>query len=154
MSKIQLSQAGIDFIKKQEFFLDHAYQDSAGIWTIGYGSTQWQDGRKVSKFDLISEPDAVNLLLWAVNSKIKAISPYVKQNLTQNQQDAIISLAYNIGSAGFVTSRVLKLINANPNDPAIHSAWIAWNEITYHGKKKVLLGLTNRRESEYKIYIS
>jgi len=149
---LKISPFGIDFIKKKEFFVDHAYQDSVGIWTIGYGATFYSSGQKVVRFDVITELDAVVLLNWHIDQKVHAISPYIKAVLNQNKMDAIISLVYNIGSAAFVVSTLLSRINSNPNDPAIRDAFMMWNKAKINGELKVLPGLTNRRKSEADLY--
>lgn len=151
---LKLSPEGIDLIKSEEFFVDHAYQDSAGVWTIGYGSTMYKDGSKPKKGDTITLAQATDLLLWAVNSKANAISAAIRNPLNPNQADAVISLVYNIGVAGFVKSTVLNLINKNQNDPAIRDAFYMWNKITdpKTGAKKVLPGLMARRVREANLY--
>ena len=149
---LTLSPAGADFIKKEEIFVPHAYQDSVGVWTIGYGSTMYRDGTKPKASDIITQEAATDLLLWAVEQKTKASSHLIRNPLNQNQQDSIISLIYNIGCGGFATSTVLKLINQDPNDPGIQNAFYMWCKGTINGKKVVLPGLLARRKREYSVY--
>lgn len=73
----------------------------------------------------------------------------IKVQLEQHQIDALACLAYNIGNGGFKTSSVLKNINENiKSGEVIEKNWKAWNK----GGGKVLQGLVNRREGEYKYF--
>ena len=66
----------------------------------------------------------------------------------QNQFDALVSLCYNIGVAGFLNSSIFKKVNANPNDPSINEAFKMWKNA---GGKPILL---NRRIREANLYFS
>ena len=150
---LSLSPAGIEFIEREEYFVDHFYLDSVGLGTIGYGSTMYKDGTKPKAGDTITEEAASDLLLWAVTQKTNAVSHLIRNPLNQNQQDSLISLISKIGVAGFTTSIVLRLINQNQNDPDIGLAWFAWNKGYIRGVLTVLPGLTKRRAREYANYI-
>lgn len=151
---LKLSAAGLDFIKKEEFFVPIYYLDKVGVPTIGYGSTQYKDGSKPKPGDTISEPDAADLLLWAATTKSNAVAYAIRNPLNENQQDSVISFFYNIGVSGFLASTVLKLINKDQNDPAIADAFMLWNKGTDpKTKKKIILpGLVNRRKREADLY--
>ncbi len=153
---LQLSAAGLNFIKNEEKFVPHYYLDAVGVPTIGYGSTRYKDGTKPQPGDTITEDAAADLLLWAANTKASAVSHAIRNPLNQNQQDSVISLLYNIGVGNFSSSTVLKLINQNANDPAIAAAFAMWNEGTDPTtKKKIILpGLVARRKREAKIYFT
>jgi len=152
--KLSLSDNGLDFIKGEEFFVPHSYQDSVLRWTFGYGSTYNAQGDKVGPNEIITEPDALALLKSSVMTRAGAISALIRNPLNQNQQDAILSLVYNIGVGGFTKSTVLKLINQNPMDSGIEQAFWLWNKGTdpKTGAKIVLPGLTARRARESALY--
>ena len=81
-----------------------------------------------------------------------AVQKYITSNLTQNQYDALVALAYNIGASVFKNSTVVKYIN-NPDFHSsiysdLESAWKAWNRT----QGKVSNGLINRRQNEWNLY--
>ena len=71
------------------------------------------------------------------------VTALIKSKVNQNQFNALVSIAYNIGINGFKTSSFLKLVNKNPNDPKIKEAIMLWT------KNKELIG---RRKSEVNQY--
>jgi lysozyme len=154
-NNMTISQKGIDLIKFFEGFRSKSYQDIAGIWTIGYGSTMWTDGSKVKSGQIISEPDAMKLLQWEVKNKTAVINSLTEKiSLTQNQYDALCSFVYNVGVGGFGKSTMLKKMKLNPNDPTIRAEFLKWNKITKNGVKVESEGLTNRRNKEADLYFS
>lgn len=142
---MKLGVLGFELIKKFEGCKLTAYKCSAGVWTLGWGSTFYLDGTPVKEGDTCTQEQAdelfKNTLVNFENCVRKAIA---KIKINQNQFDAMVSLAYNIGCGNFRKSSVLRLTIANPNDPAIPNAFLMWNKI----KGKVSNGLTRRRESE------
>jgi lysozyme len=140
------SQKAIDIIKKWEGCKLTAYQCSAGRWTIGFGSTMYQDGTKVKQGDKISKEKAEELLMWEVSRK----SAMIKANMSQNQFDALCSFSYNVGIGALLDSILYKKVRLNPNDKTIKDEFLRWNRV----KGKVIDGLTNRRIDEAKLYFS
>jgi len=151
---IKISQAGIDLIKSFEYFVPHTYPDSANILTIGYGSTRYKDSTKPKPGDTMTEPEATDLLVWAVNNYANALAGSIHSPLNQNQQDAILSFVYNIGVSAFEKSTALKLINLDPANPDIGYYWKLWDKATVNGKLVSLPGLTKRRIKEYELFRS
>lgn len=93
-----------------------AYLCPAGVWTIGYGTTRYADGRPVRATDRITANEADLLLRQEVDriaAKLRAAVPYW-DDMSDNQRSALISFAYNLGSGfygapGFGTiTRALK----------------------------------------------
>ena len=93
-----------------------AYLCPAGVWTIGYGTTRYSDGRPVRATDRITANEADLLLRQEVDriaAKLRAAVPYW-DDMSDNQKSALISFAYNLGSGfygapGFGTiTRALK----------------------------------------------
>ena len=68
----------------------------------------------------------------------------------QNQFDALVSFAYNLGNGALKGSTLLKKVNANPNDIAIKKEFLKW--VNAGGKR--LQGLVNRRTEEANLYFS
>ena len=135
-------------IKEAEGLRLDAYQDGAGIWTIGYGHT----GPEVTRGLTISLDYAEALLeqdlAWVEN----AIERTVNVPLNGNQYSAVASLIYNIGAGGWSASTVLRRINAG-NFTGAADAFTMWNKITVSGKKVISNGLTNRRERERGLFL-
>jgi GH24 family phage-related lysozyme (muramidase) len=137
----------VEFIKKEEGCRLKAYQDSVGIWTIGYGTILTND-RAVKQDDAITQEEADQFLQSNLNDKWNAIKPMIKKPLNENQQAAILSLVYNIGVGAFSTSTVLKKININQFDATIRDAFMMWVK----AGGKTLQGLINRRTREADLY--
>lgn len=128
-----------------------AYQDSIGIWTIGFGSTKNPyTGQIVKKGDVIDEKTALDWLQQDIKQRVNAIKKLIKVNINQNQLDALTSLAYNIGLGAFQKSTLLRLLNANAPKIQVADQFLRWNKA---GGKEVK-GLTIRRELERKLFLS
>lgn len=142
-----ISNNGILLIKKFEGFVAKAYKDpgsSNGLpITIGYGSTMYKDGSKIKLGDVISEPDATELLKWEVDNKTAVLNSYGLK-LTQNQFDSLCSFIYNLGIGAFAKSTLLKKIKQNPADPSIRAEFMRW----VNNDGKVMKGLVTRRTAE------
>ena len=103
-------KACYDFIKAHEGCILHAYKDSVGVWTIGYGTIKYPDGRLVKKGDQISQQQAEELLQYEVNMKAKVVDEATNMTpLAQNQFNALVSFTYNVGTKAFLSSSLLKL---------------------------------------------
>ena len=143
------SQNCINIIKMFEGYKAKAYLCPAGVVTIGFGSTMYQDGRKIKIGDTINEQQANELLMWEL--KNKSIS-FHGLNLNQNQFDSCLSFVYNLGIGAFAKSTLRKKILINPNDPSIKLEFMKWNKATVGGQLMVLKGLTRRRIAEADLY--
>lgn len=146
---MKASQKCVDLIKQFEGYKDKAYLCPAGVATIGYGSTMWNDGRRVQMGDKITKEGAELLLHWELNNK--AIALY-GLNVNQNQADAILSFVFNLGIGAFQKSTLIKKIRLNPNDPTIRDEFMKWNKARVGGKLIELKGLTRRRTAEANLY--
>lgn len=143
------SQKCVDLIKQFEGYKDKAYLCPAGVPTIGYGSTMWNDGRRVKIGDKITKEGAELLLHWELNNKAAALTGL---SLNQNQADAILSFVFNLGIGAFQKSTLIKKIRLNPNDPTIRDEFMKWNKARVAGKLIELKGLTRRRIAETNLY--
>ena len=145
---MKISSKGLELIKEFEGFSSVAYLCPAKIPTIGYGNTFWEDGRKVKLGEQISKSDALELLEIIANRDFAdKIFPYIKVKVTQNQFDAMVSLAYNIGVGNFSKSTLLKKVNAGDFIGASEE-FLRWNK----AGRKELLGLTKRRKREFDLF--
>ena len=141
--------AGIDLIKMFEGFRSAPYKCPAGIPTIGYGATFYPNGKKVTMTDkAITEAEAVDLLKHMLVSFEKYVDSYCRDDINQNQFDALVSFAYNLGPANLKASTLLKKVNANPEDESIKLEFMKWVK----AGGKTLKGLDRRREAESVLY--
>lgn len=137
-------------IKKYEGFSSKPYKCPAGIPTIGYGSTFYLNGNKVTMKDTpISEEVALSILFSAVEDFSKKVEKLLKVPVNQNQFDALVDFSYNLGIGNFQKSTLLKLIN-NKDFIGATKQFKKWNK----SNGKVLNGLTNRRKEEEELFLS
>ena len=146
---MKVSSKGLELIKEFEGFSSVAYLCSAKKATIGYGNTFWEDGRAVKLGEQISKSRAEALLLHTVSGFAQGVSDRVSVTLTQNQFDAMVSLAYNIGLGNFGSSTLLRKVNERDFAGASFE-FLRWNR----SGGKPLLGLTRRREKEKLLFDS
>ena len=143
---MKTSQIGIDLIKHFEGFKSKPYLCPAKIPTIGYGSTFYKNGKKVTLKDKpINEEEAEDLLKLILKSFELIVLKKIKVPLKQNQFDALVSHTYNTGGS----DTLFKLINQNAPDDQIRK-WFTTKYITGGGKR--LQGLVNRRNAEANLY--
>lgn len=145
------SQNCINLIKQFEGFYAKSYLCPASVWTIGYGSTMWNDGQRVREGQFISLENAEKLLMWELTNKGNVING-LKLNLNQNQFDSVLSFVYNLGIGAFQKSTMLTKIKLNPNDASIRDEFMKWNKARVKGKLVELKGLTRRRIAESNLY--
>lgn len=147
---MRVSLNGIKEIKKSEALRLNAYLDKKknGVWTIGWGATFYEDGSKVKKGDVINEARAIELLHYHVNLFSAKISPLIKTPINPNQFDALVSFSFNVGAEAFKTSTLLRVINKNPNDPAIRAQFMRW----VYDDGEYVEGLALRRGREADLY--
>ncbi|HCT7897887.1 TPA: lysozyme [Enterobacter cloacae] len=146
---MQTSDKGISLIKQFEGCKLTAYQDSVGVWTIGYGWTQHVDGKPIRAGMTIKQETAERLLKTGLVSYESDVSRLVKVGLTQGQFDALVSFTYNLGARSLSTSTLLRKLNAGDYAGAADE-FLRWNK----AGGKVLNGLTRRREAERALFLS
>lgn len=164
--KMQISDNGLNKLKQLEGAVKIAgrhviYDDATGRpiapnapsprgATIGYGHLI-KSGENFTGG--LTERAATELLRQDVRTAQRAVQNSITANLTQNQYDALVMLAYNIGAQNFSESTVVKYINNSDFHSAVYpnleSAWLAWNRY----KGVVSDGLTSRRRQEWNMYI-
>lgn len=148
---MKLSQSGYDLIKEFEGLSLKPYKCSAGVPTIGYGSTYYENGVRVTMNDApISKDRAFDLLKITASRFAIKVENLLKKPVTQNQFNALVSFAYNVGSGALASSTLLKLVNVNPNDAMIAKEFLKWNKVS----GKPIQGLTNRRMKESALYFT
>lgn len=148
MGDLITSGRGLKLIQKWEGLYLHAYQDSVGVWTIGWGTiTSDVLGISVRSGMTITREEAENYLAIEIREKELAILKMVKVPLSQNQFDALVSFAYNLGIGTLKQSTLLKLLNRG-NYGAVPTQL---NRYVNAGGRR-LRGLVNRRRDEVRMW--
>lgn len=147
-------QQGIELICHFESLKLSAYQCSAGVWTIGYGTTRYPDGSKVKRGDRLDGKDAaIKLMQFDLTRFEKAVDNYTRDDVTQNEFDALVCLCYNIGEGNLKNASLLTVVNAYSKDKdLIHRKFGLWSKATVDGKLKELPGLVRRRKAEAHLF--
>lgn len=139
------SQACIEFIKEWEKLRLVAYQDGGGVWTIGWGHTEY-----VEPGDTCTEQEAEEFLRQDVQEAAGAIDDFVDVEMTQPMYDALVSWAYNCGREAVKNSTLVRLLNAGHSKEVVAAQLPRWNK----DNGKVVPGLTRRREAERVLFLS
>ena len=146
---MNISKIGIDLIKSFEGCYLKAYKCPAGVWTIGWGTTEPINGVKPHEGMSITQQQADDLLVKNLKSYENSVNKYVTYtNLNQNQFDALVSFTYNCGAGALQKSDLLKKLNKGDIQGAADEL-LRWNK----ANGKVLNGLTRRREAERKLFL-
>lgn len=145
MNNFSMSPNGYALTKSFESCRLKAYQDSGGVWTIGWGHT----GPDVRE-DLIWTQDYADRILQhdMIFSEV-SVQTYVTATLTQNQFDALCDFVFNLGLGTFKRSEMLKMINAKDFAGAVKQF-----ERFDHVGKNVVAGLLRRRQAEAALFNS
>jgi len=145
---VKIDKEGLGFIKEHEGVILHAYKDVVGVWTIGIGCTYFQNGKPVKEGDKITQAQCDDLFLNVVQRFEKAVTAAIIIPLNQNQFNALVSLAYNIGTAGFAKSTLVKRINSGASPDLIRVAFAMWNK----AGGKINTTLVKRRKDEADLF--
>ena len=144
-----VSKKCITLVKEFEGLYLKAYRDEVGVWTIGYGITN--SDKAITKVTVkaglkITEKTADNWLEKALNKKYlpKVMKYNNKYKWNQNEIDALVSFAYNIGSIDTLTA------NGTRSRAAIAAKMLQYNK----AGGKVLNGLTRRRKAERELFLA
>ena len=152
-----VNKRGVEIIKSREGLSLKAYLCPAGKWTIGYGSTFYEDGKPVKEGDVITKERAESLFKNTIKYfHDEIVNKLLKVKLNDDQLSALVSFAYNVGldidadfiAEGLGDSTLLKKVNANPNDPSIEKEFLKWTK----SGGKILRGLVLRRQEEANLY--
>ena len=139
---VNTSENGIELIKSFEGRRLVAYQDSVGVWTIGYGHTKTAHEDK-----LIIKSTADRLLAEDLVEFEKYVEKYVTVSLTQNQFDALVSWTFNLGPGNLKESTMLKKLNQGLYEE-VPDEMRRWNK----AGGEVLEGLVRRRDAEAEMF--
>jgi len=144
---MHVSDEGFELIKHFEGCELEAYKCAAGVWTIGYGHTKdVQEGDKWDK-------EKAEFMLWREleDEYEQYVNDLVTVPMNQCQFDALVSWVYNLGPANLKSSTLLKCLNLGDYN-GVPEQIKRWNKATVNGERKVLPGLTRRREAEAEMF--
>ena len=143
MANFKYSANGLALTERFEGLRLQAYQDSVGVWTIGYGHTS----PDVHAGLTITGQQAKILLAADVAWAVACVNKAVTSAINQNQFDALVDFTFNLGCASLVQSTLLRLLNAS-DFAAAAPQFLRWNK----AGGKVLKGLTLRRQAEMDLF--
>ena len=148
--RMKISEKGLFMIERFEGCLLKASNKLDGVWTIGYGQTGRYYGKRVRKGMTTTKALAH---AWLRDHSIKtyedAVTQAVKVSLNQNQFDALVSFAYNVGVGALKQSTALRRLNAGDYAGAA-DALTMWTKCN----GKVLAGLVRRRKEERALFLT
>lgn len=135
----------VDLVKQWEGLRLQPYQDSAGLWTVGYGHLlpQYNPGGP------ITEEQATALLDADLATARAAVTRLVEVPLTDAQRAALVSFVFNVGEGAFSRSTLLRKLNTGDYAGAADefTRWV-------HAGGEVVAGLVNRRNHEREVFLS
>ena len=146
---MSVSNKGVDLICEFEGKRLVAYDDGVGVWTIGFGTIKYPNGVRVKKGDTCTLDQAKEYMRHDLIEFEHTVNSSVKVPLNQNQFDALVSLAYNIGSSAFKSSTLVKKLNTGDYQGAADQ-FNVW--VNAGGKR--MQGLVNRRDKEKLLFLS
>jgi len=141
---MKISAAGIELLKQFEGCRLTAYQDSVGVWTIGFGTTAG-----VKEGQTISQVKAEEYLRFDLAIFEKAVTESLKVPVNQNQFDALVSFTYNVGVSAFRSSTLLNLINEKTDKKVVATEFSKWVK----AGNQTLPGLVSRRKAESELFL-
>lgn len=137
-----------DFAAPFEGFVPHPYQDTVGVWTIGYGSTRDKDNKPITaSTPQVTEADARDLMARDMKACASEIAVDCKVPLSVDQKVALLDFIYNLGAGNFRSSTLLRKLNAGDYAGAA-AEFDNWD----HAGGKVLAGLLRRRQAETDLF--
>jgi len=140
--------AAVDLVVAFEGFSAVPYQDPAGVWTIGYGSTRDAQGQPITaRTAPLTEPQAKVLVSRDLMAAAVAVAGNVQVNLTHDQRAALQDFVYNLGAGNFRSSTLLRKLNAGDFEGAA-AEFDKWDM----AGGKVLAGLLRRRQAETDLF--
>ena len=140
---MRISEQGLDFIKSFEGLRLKSYQDSIGVWTIGWGHT-----KGVKRGQVITRADAERFIRDDLASIERHLTADLGEDgVLQCQFDALCSFCFNLGIGAYMRSTLRKYVKAGRDADAGREfgRWV-------HAGGRVLPGLVRRRRAEAELY--
>lgn len=127
-----------------------AYLDTGGKWTIGIGCIRYPNGQPVKKGDKITFDQMETYYEFEIKEKISKVIFLTRDDINQNQFDALLDCTFNIGSNGLQKSTLLKVLNNNLTDINIVDRFLDWR----YDNGVMNPGLLRRRMSNAYFYFT
>ena len=145
----QINNNGLRIVKGFEGLELRAYQDSVGVWTIGYGHTAAAGPPDVYPGQSITEAEAESILRRDLRKFEGGVRDEVKVPLTSDQFSALVSFSFNVGVGALANSTLLRKLNARDYQGAANEfpRWVK-------AGGRTLQGLVRRRDAERALFLS
>lgn len=141
---MRLGQRGKHLIEEFEGREKGAYLDGGGVWTIGIGHTGG-----VRRGQVATDAQIECWFAEDVAKAVAGVNKAVTVPVTQNQFDAMVALAYNVGVGAFAGSTLVRKLNSG-DEAGAALQFARWNM----DNGKVIAGLTRRRAAEADLFVS
>mgnify|MGYP000963232161 CR=1 FL=1 len=146
---IGVSEALIRMIENWEGYVDHPYQDSGGVWTIGYGHTftpPWTGSNP------LQQPEGEALLKQDIAPRVtQVLNKFSGMTLKQNQIDALTSFVFNAGAGNLDNAGLTKDIKSGASADKLKQDF---ESICHDHQGHLLSGLVHRRDAEWAMYVN
>lgn len=146
---MRTSQAGLDLIKAFEGFRASSEVLPNGRWIVGYGHV-----RRAKKGVRVNQTEAEAILReYDLPPVERFVMLCVLAPMTQNEFDALVSLAFNVGSKAFASSDVVAGINSG-NRLEAAAAFDLWRRAKIGGRIQIVDALVRRRAAEKALFLN
>lgn len=146
---MKTSKQGLKLIEHFEGISLTPYKDCIGLWTIGVGHLIGDGHVLLEQYNRkLSIDECYELLARDVRKFELGVKRYINVQLTQNQFDAFVSFAFNLGIGTLQRSSIRQKINRGDIKGAMES-WAKYNK----AGGKVMRGLDARRKAEISLFM-
>ncbi|MCE9561870.1 MAG: lysozyme [Planctomycetes bacterium] len=143
------NELGYDLIRECEGLRLKAYQDTGGVWTIGFGHC----GKDVQPNSVIDEHTAEVLLTQDIATAERSVRRLAFAALNENQFSALVCFVFNLGEGKLRGTKTISLLNQK-RYLDFADAMLQWDKVTLpDGTKEPLPGLTERRKKERALFL-
>jgi lysozyme len=139
-----------ELIQKFEGLELVSYKCPAGVWTIGWGTTVYPDGKKVKAGDTCTREQADEYLMHDVKAFADKVVDLIDVPVTENELCALLSFSYNVGHGALKTSTLLRKLNAGVDRKLVADEFMRWTK----AGGKTLNGLVRRRTAERNLFLT
>jgi lysozyme len=144
-----------------------AYLCQAKVWTISVGCTFYEDGTRVKQGDTITQERSEQLFTNTLKYFEQQVLNMTRDDISENQFNVLVDFAYQYGHNALLNSTLLRLVNEDPDQPAIGPEFLKWNKVAAtgdgidndgdglvdeKGEKKVSEGVLKRAQRRAALY--
>lgn len=141
---MKMTYNGLALTKQFEGCRLEAYQDSGGVWTVGYGHT----APEVRKDVVMTQEQADAALFHDIQSAVDCVNEAVTATLSQNKFDALVDFCFNVGRGAFLGSSLLHRVNLLDFVGAA-AEFMKWINVDH----RAVEGLVKRRMAERDLFL-